>query len=70
MASRFQTQTSPASVFSGGRRLAFELLALIILKICLLLALYYVCFAPFPRPAQDAPAIERVLSPHASHGDR
>lgn len=70
MASRSDNQDASATVFAGGRRLALELVGLILLKIGLLLAIYYVCFAPFPRPVQSAPAVERVLAPHASPGER
>lgn len=45
------------------RRLAVELVGLVLVKIALLLAVYYAFFAPYPRPDTRPAAIERTLAP-------
>ncbi|MCE5232615.1 MAG: cytochrome oxidase putative small subunit CydP [Mizugakiibacter sp.] len=45
------------------RRLGFELVGAVIVKLALLLAVYYAFFAPYPRPDTCPAAIERTLAP-------
>ncbi|WP_062536586.1 cytochrome oxidase putative small subunit CydP [Mizugakiibacter sediminis] len=45
------------------RRLAVELVGVVLVKIALLLLVYYAFFAPYPRPDTRPAAIERTLAP-------
>lgn len=45
------------------RRLAVELVGVVLVKIALLLVVYYAFFAPYPRPDTRPAAIERTLAP-------
>lgn len=51
----------------GGRRFGFEFALIIAGKLILLLLLWWLCFAPQPRPDTSPGAIERhLLSPAAA----
>ncbi len=48
------------------RRLSVELVALVLAKIALLALLWWLVFAPQPKPDSSPAAIERLLAPAAS----
>lgn len=47
------------------RRLSVELFALVLAKIALLALLWWIAFAPHPKPDSSPAAIERLLAPAA-----
>ena len=48
------------------RRLSVELFALVLAKIALLALLWWIAFAPHPKPDSSPAAIEHLLAPAAS----
>ncbi|WP_449423750.1 cytochrome oxidase putative small subunit CydP [Rhodanobacter lindaniclasticus] len=48
------------------RRLSVELFALVLVKVALLALLWWLVFAPQPRPDASPAAIERLLAPAAT----
>ncbi|WP_281850508.1 cytochrome oxidase putative small subunit CydP [Dyella sp. GSA-30] len=64
------TQTAPARR-RPLRRLALELILLVIVKIAVLTLIWWVAIAPHPRPDASPQAIEHLLAPatsSSSHG--
>lgn len=52
----------------GGVRFGIEFALIIVVKLVLLVALWYVCFRPYPRPDTSPAAIEKHLaSPETAH---
>jgi hypothetical protein len=47
-------------------RLTLELIAVVIVKIAALGLLWWVAFAPYPKPARGRDAIERLLAPNSA----
>ncbi len=47
-------------------RLTAELIVIVIIKIAALCLLWWLAFAPYPRPARGHEAIERLLAPNSS----
>ena len=45
----------------GGRRFGLEFALIVIVKLVLLVVLWWICFHPHPRPDTAPPAIERHL---------
>ena len=55
----------PSSWFRtrGGRRFGIEFALIIVVKLLLLTAIWWICFRPHPRPDTSPAAIERHLAP-------
>jgi hypothetical protein len=54
----------------AGRRFGYEFASIVVVKFVLLIAIYYLCFAPYPRPDTTPAAIERHMlsaTPEPSH---
>jgi hypothetical protein len=49
----------------GGRRFGLEFALIIVVKLILLTALWWICFRPHPRPDTSPAAIESHLLAHA-----
>jgi hypothetical protein len=54
----------------GGRRFGIEFALIIVVKLVLLVVLWYVCFRPHPRPDTSPAAIEKHLAPPETAHDR
>ena len=55
----------------GGRRFGLEFALIVIVKLLLLTAIWFVCFRPHPRPDTSPAAIERhLLAPPEPAHDR
>jgi hypothetical protein len=54
----------------GGRRFGLEFALIVGVKLVLLVALWYLCFRPHPRPDTSPAAIEQHLAPPESAHDR
>jgi hypothetical protein len=66
------TASSPPSKNIGAvrrplRRLTFELFAIIVLKITVLMVIWWVAFAPHPKPDASADAIAQRLAPSSQN---
>ena len=71
MQGRGERDTAATSWFRtrGGRRFGLEFALIVVVKLVLLIALWFLCFRPHPRPDTAPAAIERHLlnsseSPH------
>jgi hypothetical protein len=54
----------------GGRRFGVEFAAVIVVKLALLVLIWFICFRPHPRPDTAPAAIERhLLAPPAEATD-
>ncbi|WP_158880244.1 cytochrome oxidase putative small subunit CydP [Rhodanobacter sp. L36] len=51
------------------RRLTLELLGIVVLKITVLMVIWWVAFAPHPKPDASADAIAQRLAPSSQHAN-
>jgi hypothetical protein len=54
----------------AGRRFGVEFALIVIVKIVLLVAIWFICFRPYLRPDTSPAAIERHLAPAENAHDR